>query len=339
MSPREPTPAELLSVFVPLGVAALAMVYAMVQWSTAMLGAEPPTTSRRTWLWGAVYVGLWVVLVALFLRLFLLADGGLRRGAVGWLALFVGGWGALHGLILWFGRALQRAQVRGVAAAREAEAEAEIEPATDEAEPEAEEVEPPVARRRARRKVPRLLRRAMGWAVMIALVLVAMVLGELPPLKALEAWMEPRETPLLAVVGTLAGLGFVLMMGGVIHLLLTAGQPMSHAEAEDLSRRTRDAAARPYTWRASTYRVRGKTVGAQAEGEASFAEIKAAWRAGTLWRTRRLRRIAVTGAGALLMMTGLFGIFVVVGPAWVKVLAGGAVVFALTMIVRGFRQA
>jgi len=338
VSPRDLTPAELLSVLLPLAVAALAMVYAMVQWSTALLEAEPPATSRRTRLWGAVYAGLWAVLVALFLRLFLLADGGLRPGAVGWLALFVGGWWTLHGLILWFGRTLQRANAQAAAAALEQPAtDAETEPATGETEPEAEEVEPPVTRRRARRKPPRLVRRIVAWAVMIGLVLVAMVLGELPPLQALERWTEANETPLAAAVGGLAALGFALFMGSIIHMLLTDGRPMTRGDVEELVRRSRISPGA--LWSAGAYRIRGKAIGARAEGQVSFAELKAAWRA-RAWRySTRWRRVFLMVTGALTMVFGILGLFVVVGPAWVKVLVGGAVVSTAVMLVQGFRQA
>lgn len=336
MTPRELTPAELLSVLIPLAVAALAMVFAMVQWSTALLEAEPPATSRRKWLWGAVYAGLWAVLVALFLRLFLLLEGRLRPGAVGVLALAVAGWWAFNGLFIWFGRALQRAQARAGAAARAPEAEGDV------AEPEAaaeEAPEPPVGRRRARKKPPRLVRRAVSWGIMIALVFVAMVLGELPPLKALEAWMEPRETPLLVVVGSVAALGFVLLMGGVIHLVLTAGQPMSHAEAEEFARRTRDAAAGPAAARRSAYLIRGKTLGTRGSIEVSFSEVKEAWRAGA-WRwSLRWRQVFVMFTGGLLLTFGLFALFLVAGPAWVKLLVGAAMAYAAVMLVRGFRRA
>ncbi len=71
----------------------------------------------------------------------------------------------------------------------------------------------------------------------------------------------------------------------------------------------------------------------------SFAEIKAAWRA-RAWRSNaRWRRVFVTSAGALLFTFGLFSLFLVVGPAWVKVLVGGAMTYAAVMLVQGFRQA
>lgn len=338
------TKAVLLYFVAPLAVSSIVMVLTMVRFSLAVLESR----TRAAWRWGIAYALSWAAVLAVILRALLdpadpQARESLTKNLV-FVALFAGGWWGLNGLLIWFGRALARANARASAAAaradreapEEAEAEAEAPPADEEVEAEPG---PPSRARRAGKKLPRPLRRVVGWGVTLLAVLVAIVLGELPPLKALEYWTEVHQTPLLAVVSTLAALGFVLMMGGAIHLVLTQGQPMSQREVEAQVRLNRDLAARPHVWRKSGYRIRGKTVGAQAEGEASFAELKAAWRTGAWRRTRRLRRLFVMGAGGLLMAFGLFGIFVVVGPAWVKLIVGAAMLFAATKLIQGFRQA
>lgn len=100
------------------------------------------------------------------------------------------------------------------------------------------------------------MKRVIEWGKVLAVVLLAIIVGEtFKPLKDLEFFIKQYEFLLLVVVGGMTVIGFVLLMGSVLDLIMTQGEPISHEEVEDLSRRSRDLAARPYTWRASTYRT------------------------------------------------------------------------------------
>jgi hypothetical protein len=171
-------------------------------------------------------------------------------------------------------------------------------------------------------------------------VFAVLVIGEAsPPLHALERTLAPHRSALLAGVIGLSALGFACLMGGAIHMALRGGQPMRHAEIEAMARRGRDAAAAPYAYRRSTYRIRGRAVGTGSEDTVSFAEVKAAWRAGA-WRvSARWRRIFLMAAGALLMLVGMFGVPFVLGGPGMKLLVLAVWGLVLVQLVRGFRRA
>ena len=184
------------------------------------------------------------------------------------------------------------------------------------------------------------MKNLLGWAKMFGLVLLAIILAEaFKPLKALEQLVKQHESVLLAGTIGMAVLGFVIFMGSILTLIMNQGEPMSHREVEDSSRRIRDQAAWPYTWRASAYRVFGKTAGRQADDEFSFHEMKEAWHTGAWLRNSEWRRRFITTAGGLLLVFGIFGIIFVVGPAWIKLFAGGAALYALGRTAWGFWHA
>ncbi|MGH7207002.1 MAG: hypothetical protein ACREI2_12430 [Nitrospiraceae bacterium] len=67
--------------------------------------------------------------------------------------------------------------------------------------------------------------------------------------------------------------------------------------------------------------------------------MKAAWKSGAVWRDSVWTRRLITTVGALMMAVGLFGFFVVIGPPWIKVLMGGALLYALVRMTLAFRHA
>jgi hypothetical protein len=171
------------------------------------------------------------------------------------------------------------------------------------------------------------MRQLRDIAVLIGLLLLAIVLAELPPFAAAAAWIDARERSLLIAMGAILLLGFLLFFGGLIKLLMDRGEPLSHEDVEDVERSVR-MAAQPVAWRASSYRVIGSTAGRQGEESFNLRELKAAWRSGAVWRDPEWRRRAITVVGALLLVIGIFGGGVVVGPPWLKVLLGGALGYA-----------
>src|SRR4051812_2954050 len=115
--------AAAVSALAAVAALALAMVYAMVQWATAVLQAPPPAdgepllstalarpAARR---WGAVYLALWIALAGAFLALF--AALGERRlgGRLALLVAIAAGWIGFSALLVAFASALARAAARG----------------------------------------------------------------------------------------------------------------------------------------------------------------------------------------------------------------------------------
>jgi hypothetical protein len=168
----------------------------------------------------------------------------------------------------------------------------------------------------------------------LALVFVAAVLAELPPVRAAVAWIEAREWPLIIGTGSVGVLGFTLMMGGILKLLMDQDEPLNHADVEDVERSVR-MAARPVAWRASSYRVWGQAAGRQGSEQFSFRELKQAWKSDAVWHDPIWKRRIITAIGALMLTVGLFGSFVVMGPPWIKVLMGSLLLYALSRISWG----
>ena len=172
---------------------------------------------------------------------------------------------------------------------------------------------------------------------MLGLVLVAAILGELPLMQSFAQFINQYEFWLTVVTGGIGALGFLLFMGGLLDLIMTQGEPMSHEDVEDLSRRVQQA-ARPATWRASTYRIWGKTAGAEAYDVFSLRAMKEAWRNG-MWRHETVwRRRFVTAVGGVMTVAGLFGFLFVLGPPSIKILTSGALLYALGRTAWSFRQ-
>ena len=143
----------------------------------------------------------------------------------------------------------------------------------------------------------------LEWVPMLAVVFVAMVLGEmLTPLKRLDEQMGRHRGVLVGATAGAATLGFVFFMGGILYRLMLSDRTEFH-----------DAA--------------------------SFREVKAAWRQRAWRASSRWRGFFVIGGGAMLMGLGLFAVFFVIGPPFVKLLVGAAVVYATVRTAWGFWRA
>ena len=180
-----------------------------------------------------------------------------------------------------------------------------------------------------------IVRQLRDTAVLIGLLLAAIVLAEIPRVAAAARWIDARERPLLIAMGAILLLGFVLFFGGILKLLIDRGEPLRHADVEDVERSVR-MAAQPVAWRASSYRVIGSAAGRHSADSFNLGELKSALRSGAVWRDAEWRRRAVVVVGALLLVIGIFGGGVVVGPPWLKVLLAGALGYALGRLGWGF---
>lgn len=182
----------------------------------------------------------------------------------------------------------------------------------------------------------------MQWIKMLLLAFAAIFVGavvsEIPPFPGWFRMVDANQTTWLLVTGGSAVLGFVLMMGGILALLMDQDDSLSHAGVEDVERSVR-MAARPVTWRTTSYRVWGKAAGREGSEQFSFREMKQAWRNGA-WRRETIWQRRFTSAiGALLLTIGIFGTVFTLGRPPIKAIVGAALLYACVMLVRGFWRA
>ena len=182
----------------------------------------------------------------------------------------------------------------------------------------------------------------MEWIKMLVMAFSAMFIGAIvsaiPPFPQWFAMVDANQTPWLIATGGAAVLGFVLMMGGILDVLISQRTAVGHTDAEDVERSVR-LAARPVAWRASSYRLWGRASGREGSDAFSLHSMKQAWRSGAWCRTSVWRRRYVIACGALLMTIGGFSLAFTLTPPPIKVLTGGAVLYVLLMIVRGLWRA
>lgn len=182
----------------------------------------------------------------------------------------------------------------------------------------------------------------MPWIKMLALAFTAIFIGAvvsaIPPLPGWFEMVDANQTPWLVATGAAALLGLVLMMGGILDLIMAQDQPLGHEEAEEVERSVR-MAARPVSWRATSYRVWGTATGREGSDQFTFREMKQAWQHGTWHRETVWRRRYITALGALLLTIGIFGVAFALGPPPIKAIVGGALLYAAVMLMRGFSKA
>jgi hypothetical protein len=137
----------------------------------------------------------------------------------------------------------------------------------------------------------------------------------------------------------MAALGFLVFMGAAVSLALARGRPLAREEVDEMEGRRLTGWPRPAFRRGAVYRTAGAAVGAGATDEASFAEVKAAWRA-RAWRgSPRWRRLFVWMAGTALLVVGGFGIGIVLAPAGIKLLLAAALGYAAVRTAAGLARA
>jgi hypothetical protein len=135
-------------------------------------------------------------------------------------------------------------------------------------------------------------------------LLVIGVAEAVPALVRLGEWLDARRGPLLLATGVLAGVGFVLFMGAVLHLVLTGGTPMSRTEETFTLSEVKTA------WRAR------------------------AWRVSPTWRRRFTLLVGVT-----LLTLGLTGVAVALSPTGLKLVVAAFVLYAAIRTVLAVRRA
>ena len=182
----------------------------------------------------------------------------------------------------------------------------------------------------------------MQWITMLVLAFASIFVGaaisEIPPFPGWFEMVDANQAPWLVATGSAAILGFVLMMGGTLALLMDQDESLSHDEVEDVERSVR-MSARPVAWRATSFRVSDRAAGRQGSEQFSFREMKQAWRNGTWRREWIWQRRFITAIGASLLAIGIFGIVFTLGLPPIKAIAGAALLYSCVMLVRGFWRA
>lgn len=325
-----------------IAVLALAMVYAMVQWSLRLLQAPLPRAGeplidwtlggREARRWGTAYAILWLALVGAFLALFAALGDDRPVSALAFLLAVAAGWIGLNVLFVWFGRALART---GERSAREGGRERR-EAVTDVSVAGLPERSPASRAGGAVRRVAGMLA-PVAWIG--GIILLAALGRAWRPLRNLETWFQAHRSAWLVPLGILALLGLALFIGGAVAMVLGQGTPMSHEEIEELERRRLRWRLGPGLARWVAVRVPAIAVGAEAGDSASFAEVKAAFRARAWEVSPRWRRLFVVMLGSFLLVAGLFGAAVVIAPAGLKPLFAGALIYAAVRLAWGFARA
>lgn len=174
--------------------------------------------------------------------------------------------------------------------------------------------------------------------LLMALVIIAV--GEvLPPMQELEQWMAPRRELLLWITGAAAFAGFCLFMGTVACRVIVGGRSLDRREIEHHVQSTQDGLNRPYASRVSKYSVPDRAIGGEFNDEFTLGQLKQAWRR-RLWRTDPQWRFRfLISCGAAVMALGIISVIVVLTTPGIKLLMGGAFLFACIRIVWAFIQA
>jgi hypothetical protein len=316
----------LLQLALPLALFSMAMVMAMVRFSLAVLDKEASPARRKTW--GATYLLLWVGIVATFVHSLMTADPvrGARQAPFVLLAPI--GWFALHGLLLWFGLALQRSNERSEALRAQA---AEYDAAEDAGEEVDEEEPQPDA---AATSTPGWAARFSSMAWMAFAIAIVIAGNQWAALRSARAALAPYRSVIVVASIAVIAAGFLIFMGGVIFMALSGGRAMSHAEIEDLASQN---AGRPgYIGRSRIY---GKAVGSTASAEMSFSHLKKAWQNGR-WKDDPMTETAVImGSGTMLLFLGAAGCITAAAPPGVALLFLLVFAYAVVRTIRGFRAA
>lgn len=177
----------------------------------------------------------------------------------------------------------------------------------------------------------------LGWAGSLAVVVLAVVASQSPSLQEIEVWLTHHQPWLLVLTGSVAFCGFLLLIGGVLSLTRSEGDTIDHAGVEELFRRNRSLVGWPHLWRASIYRIKGRTEGAGADDVFSLSELKDAHRVGRLWRESNWRRRLIVLAGGLMLLSGGMSAAIVIAPTPIKLILGVAMIYAWVRLLWGLR--
>jgi ferric-dicitrate binding protein FerR (iron transport regulator) len=167
-------------------------------------------------------------------------------------------------------------------------------------------------------EAPRTLgQRFRNWAVSLAilfgLVIAAFVLAEVRPVSDLSAQIDTAQ----AAHPWLIGIPIALMVAGGAMMLGTPFLPAPRQQAPPTDAAL-DAAAVPMAYGEERGRL-SRSV----EMEATTGQVREAWRRRSWRYSRRWRTFFLMMLGSVLLAAGIAGLFILIGPPFVKVLVVG----------------
>jgi hypothetical protein len=169
---------------------------------------------------------------------------------------------------------------------------------------------------------------------LLALLAVAVIAEYIAPLQDMDAylWAHPATARGLRILTIgLIVLGGVLMIGTQFVVRVGDERPLSEDEVQQ---EMQEAAGEERSF----YRFRGRSVGSGFSDQASFHEVKEAWRQGA-WFVPRWRRFFLMMLGGFLVLFGIFGLFIVIGPPWIKLISIVALLYVMLRTAWGFWRA
>jgi hypothetical protein len=156
-----------------------------------------------------------------------------------------------------------------------------------------------------------------------AVFLFALLVDQITPLKQLDASLKAHPQPWMGLALGMAAVGLGLLLFVWISWGVLAGRPMGQDEAQQFMR---SSAGQSWVGLGPLGKAAGGIT--TPEGVASFREVKAAFRSGAWLYNPAMRVFCVGVIGLLLLVLGGLGYFFVIGPPAVKVMCGGAAVYA-----------
>jgi len=180
---------------------------------------------------------------------------------------------------------------------------------------------------------------ALEWVKVFGAIFVAILIGELPVVKAAARVIDEQRPWLLPLTIGLTAVGFLTLLWGWTMIGLRTGKLMTRKEMEQLAAQTQILGPGKQFSKA---RLWGKTSGVNVDPPMSwtFQEMKEAWRKGTWWRDPDMRQKYIITAGGILCILGGFSVlFIVFNPASAKIILGGTIFYAAIRLIWGFRRA
>ncbi len=166
-------------------------------------------------------------------------------------------------------------------------------------------------------------------AVIFAL---ALAVDQMTPLKQLTLYLNRHPDPYKTITVGMSIIGWALLICAFALGLWTKGQSMSEEAARQYMQ---SGAGQPRISR----RFYGRAAGREFRMVVTFREINDAFRTGAWLREPHWWPIFIGLVAMPLIASGMFGHFFVVGPPLVKLICGGALVYATLRTVWGFWRA
>ena len=181
-------------------------------------------------------------------------------------------------------------------------------------------------------------RRALGTVATLLVVLAVIAVGEaLPPMRALDAYLDGHPGVATALVWLTVGMS----LAGTLLLALSQFLP-EPSRPEGMSREEAEAQSPPIEYGEGEGRSEGRWSRGRSRafgGAASIGAVKQAWRERSWRHDRRWRLLFSMMLGAALLVFGLFGLFVVIGEPGIKFLMLLLLAYTVTRTAWAFVRA